>query len=51
MECPHLYPILIMKNTILKALDMLALALVYKNHRWTKEERTAYEKAVRLHTA
>ena len=37
-----------MKAQILKALDILAFALTDKGHKWTKEQRTAYEKAVRL---
>lgn len=34
-----------MKPQLLKALDLLGLALVNQGHIWTKEERTAYEKA------
>jgi len=40
-----------MKVQILKALDILALTLTDNGHKWTNEERTAYEKAVRLLTS
>lgn len=35
------------RETALKALDMLALALAEKRHIWTMRERRAYERAVR----
>ena len=31
---------------VLKALDLLGLALVNHRHVWTKEERAAYERAI-----
>lgn len=37
---------MIKRNIILKALDVLGLALVDHNHQWTPEERQLYEKAV-----
>jgi hypothetical protein len=36
------------KETVLLALDTLSLALVEKGHTWTPEQRSLYEKAVRI---
>lgn len=36
------------KQTIMAALDGLAVALASHNHQWTNEERKLYEKAKRL---
>lgn len=35
------------KQAALRALDMLALALVNEHHVWTPQERRAYERAMR----
>ena len=37
-----------MKAQILKALDMIAIALTNTGHNWTKEERAAYNEATRF---
>ncbi len=36
------------KTAVLSALDQLALALANKGHVWTRDERRAYETAIRL---
>jgi len=37
-------------KTIVKALNILAVALTDHEHQWTNEERKLYEKAIRILT-
>ncbi len=36
------------KKIIIKALELLGLALANHNHQWTKTERMIYEKAIAI---
>lgn len=38
-------------QTVIGALDKLALALTEHHHQWTAEERKLYEKAIRILTS
>ncbi len=38
------------EQTVIKTLDILALALANQGHQWTEEERRLYERAIALLT-